>query len=408
MLRDNLVLIASLKEYPHIYSNLSFSQDKLIINNGSTPISIDLNKIHLKNIFNDNFKNNLSNLTIMDFAKILEIESQKDEVLPTESIEEEKKSNPKIKNFKVIKKMREDGSIIEYPYYIDEYNQIHVLFNYANTNILNEYQKLFISLGGNVTAQDLYNELERKMKNINLKPIYTPLSDELNERVKTEIRSIDQKNQDKRVYANLEQGIYQAGTNIYTFNAGDNGLNQDTINVEDQKTPNTSQEEEATYNDDFSSSPTKIEDPQDLEAQKTADKEINLISEKEYYMLITYSNPEETPEIGLFESFLEDVMLYEEYLSPEIYALLNRYKYNMSNLQANNQANQYEQETINRFQAMLDRIENRKQTLNKNDALIRVKKLEEEYPKAGYTLVNCILLTVLATCLLLAIFFLTQ
>ena len=125
-------------------------------------------------------------------------------------------------------------------------------------------------------------------------------------------------------------------------------------------------------------------------------------------MLITYSNPEETPEIGLFESFLEDVMLYEEYLSPEIYALLNRYKYNMSNLQANNQANQYEQETINRFQAMLDRIENRKQTLNKNDALVRVRKLEEEYPKAGYTLVNCILLTVLATCLLLAIFFLTQ
>ena len=196
MLRENLTLITTLKDYPNIYSHLSLDHDNLIIQTNSQTISIDLNATNLQNIFNENLKNNLSNLTIDDFGKILEIESKKEEILPTKTIEEEKKSNPRIKNFKVIKKVREDGSTIEYPYYIDEYNQLHILFNYANTNILNEYQKLFISLGGNVTARNLYDALDRKMKNINLQAIYTPLSKDISESAKLEVNAIEKEKND--------------------------------------------------------------------------------------------------------------------------------------------------------------------------------------------------------------------
>ena len=403
MLRENLTLITMLKDYPNIYSYLSFAQDNLIIQTNNQTISIDLNTINLKNVFNENLKNNLPNLTIDDFGKILEIESKKEEVLPTKTIEEEKKSNPRIKNFKVIKKVREDGSIIEYPYYIDEYNELHVLFNYANTNILNEYQKLFISLGGNVTAKDLYDSLDRKMKNVNLQAIYTPLSSDISESAKLEINTIEKEKNDERVYANLDQGIYQRGTNLYTFNAQNNGLNKDSIDTENEE------EKQATYTDDFTST-SKKEDlkEQDIEAETTKKEEAKIISEDEYYLLITYTNSQEKPEIGLFESFIEDILKYEEYISPEISEILNRYKTYMINIANKEQATKYELEALSRYQSILERVEQKKQTLNKEDALIRVRKLEEQYPKTGYSLIYYILFSIILSSILLTIIFIIK
>lgn len=403
MLRENLTLITMLKDYPNIYSYLSFAQDNLIIQTNNQTISIDLNTINLKNVFNENLKNNLPNLTIDDFGKILEIESKKEEVLPTKTIEEEKKSNPRIKNFKVIKKVREDGSIIEYPYYIDEYNELHVLFNYANTNILNEYQKLFISLGGNVTAKDLYDSLDRKMKNVNLQAIYTPLSSDISESAKLEINTIEKEKNDERVYANLDQGIYQRGTNLYTFNAQNNGLNKDSIDTENEE------EKQATYTDDFTST-SKKEDlkEQDIEAETTKKEEAKIISEDEYYLLITYTNSQEKPEIGLFESFIEHILKYEEYISPEISEILNRYKTYMINIANKEQATKYELEALSRYQSILERVEQKKQTLNKEDALIRVRKLEEQYPKTGYSLIYYILFSIILSSILLTIIFIIK
>ena len=403
MLRENLTLITMLKDYPNIYSYLSFAQDNLIIQTNNQTISIDLNTTNLKNVFNENLKNNLPNLTIDDFGKILEIESKKEEVLPTKTIEEEKKSNPRIKNFKVIKKVREDGSIIEYPYYIDEYNELHVLFNYANTNILNEYQKLFISLGGNVTAKDLYDSLDRKMKNVNLQAIYTPLSSDISESAKLEINTIEKEKNDERVYANLDQGIYQRGTNLYTFNAQNNGLNKDSIDTENEE------EKQATYTDDFTST-SKKEDlkEQDIEAETTKKEEAKIISEDEYYLLITYTNSQEKPEIGLFESFIEDILKYEEYISPEISEILNRYKTYMINIANKEQATKYELEALSRYQSILERVEQKKQTLNKEDALIRVRKLEEQYPKTGYSLIYYILFSIILSSILLTIIFIIK
>lgn len=403
MLRENLTLITMLKDYPNIYSYLSFAQDNLIIQTNNQTISIDLNTTNLKNVFNENLKNNLPNLTINDFGKILEIESKKEEVLPTKTIEEEKKSNPRIKNFKVIKKVREDGSIIEYPYYIDEYNELHVLFNYANTNILNEYQKLFISLGGNVTAKDLYDSLDRKMKNVNLQAIYTPLSSDISESAKLEINTIEKEKNDERVYANLDQGIYQRGTNLYTFNAQNNGLNKDSIDTENEE------EKQATYTDNFTST-SKKEDlkEQDIEAETTKKEEAKIISEDEYYLLITYTNSQEKPEIGLFESFIEDILKYEEYISPEISEILNRYKTYMINIANKEQATKYELEALSRYQSILERVEQKKQTLNKEDALIRVRKLEEQYPKTGYSLIYYILFSIILSSILLTIIFIIK
>ena len=403
MLRENLTLITMLKDYPNIYSYLSFAQDNLIIQTNNQTISIDLNTTNLKNVFNENLKNNLPNLTINDFGKILEIESKKEEVLPTKTIEEEKKSNPRIKNFKVIKKVRKDGSIIEYPYYIDEYNELHVLFNYANTNILNEYQKLFISLGGNVTAKDLYDSLDRKMKNVNLQAIYTPLSSDISESAKLEINTIEKEKNDERVYANLDQGIYQRGTNLYTFNAQNNGLNKDSIDTENEE------EKQATYTDNFTST-SKKEDlkEQDIEAETTKKEEAKIISEDEYYLLITYTNSQEKPEIGLFESFIEDILKYEEYISPEISEILNRYKTYMINIANKEQATKYELEALSRYQSILERVEQKKQTLNKEDALIRVRKLEEQYPKTGYSLIYYILFSIILSSILLTIIFIIK
>ena len=398
MLRENLILITNLKNYPNIYSHLSFAQDTLIIKTSSRTISIDLKTINLQNVFNENLRNNLAHLTIDDFGKILEIESKKEDVLTTKNIEEEKKSNPRIKNFKVIKKVKEDGSIIEYPYYIDEYNQIHVLFNYANTNILNEYQKLFIALGGNVTAKDLYDALDRKMKNINLQAIYTPLSSDIKESTKLEVNTIEKEKNDERVYANFEQGIYQRGNNLFTFNAQSNGLNKDSINAENKE------EKEATYTDNFTSD-LKTEDlkEKDFEDEATSKEEAKIIGEEEYYLLITYTNSKEKTEIGLFESFIEDTLQYEEYISPEILGILNRYKAYMTNLENKTQTTQYELEALNRYHAILERIEQKKQTLNKEDALIRVRKLEDQYSKTGYSLIYYILFSIILSCFLFTI-----
>ena len=236
------------------------------------------------------------------------------------------------------------------------------------------------------------------MKNINLQAIYTPLSKDISESAKLEVNAIEKEKNDERVYANLEQGIYQRGNNLYTFNAQNNGLNKDSINTEPEE------KKEATYTDDFTSI-SKKEDlkGKDIEAETTNKEETKIISEEEYYLLITYTNSQEKPEIGLFESFIEDTLKYEEYISPEILGILNRYQSYMANLENKGQATQYELEALNRYHAILERIEQKKQTFNKENALIRVRKLQEQYPKAGYSLIYYILFSIILSCFLFTI-----
>ena len=210
LLRKNLEIIKTLKDKQKIMSYFKFKNDKLYVDD----LEVDLTLFDLNEILNENVLNNLENLDINDLKKLFNIATKKDEVIPPkENLEEEKKTNPKIKNFKVLKKIREDGSYLEYPYYIDENNNIHVLFNYVGTNILSEYQKLFLSLGGNVTGQDLYDFLERKMKNVELTPDYSNQS--MSESNKFETELINRQDNSERVLLNQEHEVYSLGNNLY-------------------------------------------------------------------------------------------------------------------------------------------------------------------------------------------------
>ena len=75
----------------------------------------------------------------------------------------------------------------------------------------------------------------------------------------------------------------------------------------------------------------------------------------------------------------------------------------MANLENKGQATQYELEALNRYHAILERIEQKKQTFNKEDALIRVRKLQEQYPKVGYSLIYYILFSIILSFFLLTI-----
>lgn len=388
LLRKNLEIIKTLKDKQKIMSYFKFKNDKLYVDD----LEVDLTLFDLNEILNENVLNNLENLDINDLKKLFNIATKKDEVIPPkENLEEEKKTNPKIKNFKVLKKIREDGSYLEYPYYIDENNNIHVLFNYVGTNILSEYQKLFLSLGGNVTGQDLYDFLERKMKNVELTPDYSNQS--MSESNKFETELINRQDNSERVLLNQEHEVYSLGNNLYTHNMQSGGLNQNAYNNDKDK------QEEATYSDSFDQSSIEIK-PEKEEVAK-------IISLQEYLMLIKYTNAKENSDIGLFESFMEDIMTYQEYVSEDIIKLLREYQYNMDMIQANDLSTNYELEALKRYKEALDKIEINRSNLKKDNIQIRTRKLEEEYKNAGFGLIYIVFAgTILIT--LLTIFLLAK
>ena len=365
-----------LRGYAKILQMIKIDKDVLIIGD----IRVDLKDINLKDILNENVLNNLDNLTDEDIKELFKIgiKSKESDMLEDNN-SQEINDNPKIKNFKVIKKYREDGSYLEYPYFIDDNNNVHILFNYAGTNILNVYQTLFLKNGGKVDGKELYQELERKMKNVYLQADYKEDEKE-RETTKLEASIVNKANSDERVYLNSEHGIYQVGENIYTFDADNQGLNKNTVN-------NENDEQLATYNDEFNQESMYVENDRE--------KEASIINEEEYYMLIKYATKEEMPEIGLFEGFMEDVMKYEEYISPKVKAVLDRYILYMTNLETKENATSYELEALKRYKEMLDRKEELKSQLNKDNVLARTRKLEERYDSSGFSIIYMILIGVI-------------
>ncbi len=377
VLRNNLLFLQELKNYTQLLQMFKIENDQLIIGD----IRVNLKDMDLKEILNANVLNNIDNLTEDDIKELFSIgiKSKESALLEENNNAEKFNDNPKIKNFKVIKKYREDGSYLEYPYFIDENNNIHILFNYAGTNILNVYQTLFLKNGGKVDGKELYQELERKMKNVELLPDYVE-DEKLRETTKLESNIVNKTNNDERVYLNSEHGIYRVGENIYTFDADNHGLNKNTAN-------NENEEQLATYNDEFNQESMYIENDKE--------KEANIINEEEYYMLIKYATKEEMPEIGLFEGFIEDVMKYEEYISPKIKAVLDRYNSYMMSLENKENGTTYELEALKRYKEMLERKDVLKSELNKDNVMIRTRKLEEQYDNSGFTLIYLILIGII-------------
>ena len=96
LLRKNLEIIKTLKDKQKIMSYFKFKNDKLYVDD----LEIDLTSFDLNEVLNENVLANLENLGINDLKKLFNIATKKDEVIPPkENLEEEKKTNPKIKNF---------------------------------------------------------------------------------------------------------------------------------------------------------------------------------------------------------------------------------------------------------------------------------------------------------------------
>lgn len=295
--RKIIEFIKELSNYPQIWSYIKLENNKLIINTSKGIVTYDLTKINIEKLNNENFQKNLNIISIDDFSNLIDISNKIEQVATKTETQENIPKNPKIKNFKVLEKKNENGITIEYPYFIDESNNIHILFNYAGTNILKEYQILSLQKGGIVTEEDVYNHFKRKMKKVELTEDYK-LGENIREEVNTEIHDLNKSNKSERVFVNKEHGIYKSGDNLYTFNSTDkNYLKKNSYHINE----NEEEQNTKTY---FTSDINQNDTMEEIVEQPTEQKEIRLISEAEYYMLIEYYTPLEKPEIALFESYM--------------------------------------------------------------------------------------------------------
>lgn len=396
-IQENLKFLQNLQYYEQIWQNLKLENGILYVNTPNGTKSYKLNEINLTDLDNNNFRANLPNLKIEEFAKLLDISHYNVETQVSDGqLEKEQADNSKIKRFKVLKKQREDGVVIEYPYFIDENNNIHVLFNYAGTNLLREYQLLFLKLGGNVTAKDLYEVLERKMKNVNLIPDYN-LEEPIREGTKLELELVNKQDSSARVYVNQYHGIYQMKNNLYTFNADGKGLNKSTYKNEGEKFENLNYDNE-----------TSTLTEKEITNQPEDGKEVDLITEEEYYFLIQYTTPEEKPEIKLFESFLEDIMLYKDFLSDELNGIITRYIIYMNELANKSSLSPSLEAAFTRYQDIINKNQEKQLDKNNEDILVRVRKLEQKYNNSGYATLNIIIYGIVITLIIVTIILLEK
>ncbi len=359
ILKKNLIIIKNLKDQKHIMTHLKYTNEKLFIDG----LEIDLNKIDLAQIFNNKIIEHIEKITITDIKKLALIALEK-ERMQEEKLANETPENFRIMNFQILNKVREDGTYLEYPYYVDENNRIYVLFNYAKTDIINEYQKLFLESQGQLTGRDLYEHFARKMPKIELTPDYK--NPHMSEENKFESELINKQNKSQRVYLNQEHDLYSLGTTLYVHNFQNGNLNQNIYNHE-------SPSEKSSYYDQFTS--TRI-------TMAPANHQMgHIITIQKYLKLIKFYNNLHKPEIGLFEVFMENLMQYQDYISEDMKKILWLYQYNMEIIEFKKFATSFELEALKRYRTIQDKIQYNYSNLKKENVKIRMRKLEEEYRK---------------------------
>lgn len=346
------IFIDQIKQCPE-FKKFDIKDNKIGYNGEYIDFSyFDFYDFYSKNI---NFKNNVSNLNAESIFKILiharfYDEKNKKQEMTSEDFNKITKNNEILQKFQLIHNNKKvEGIVKDYIRYQDKTGKNYLLCDVNGEDVLKAYETLVTSRGNTITEDDLFAFLNNGKKNIKLECLNEALM--RNDATEEHLNNLKLMNERNHATGNTldtplgndEEKIYISNGVVITFN-----LNKHNEYIKESH--------EMSNEDKEVSTESKIQEEKVEEKEK-----IPLIKFDEYYKLIFKQSPytkEEEDKIKVFENYIFDVIVYKDYLIPEIYEYYTMFCNLTNQLYEIKDPTQNISDTIKRYQDMLARSEN--------------------------------------------------
>ena len=329
----NRVTLENIKQYNDSLKDLTIINNELIFNGKR----IDISKFDISLLLDETktkMFNSLPVLTAEDVFKIISIhaltlESQtpKFENKNETELEMLKVKNPNLKNITISTKKNDYGTTEEYINIVDSNGNDHLLFNYYHNDLMALYMEALQTYGkSDLTAEQLYEVFKRRCKEVSLDDTYNlNQSNKTSEEFKTKISSFDKQHQDDRHYALANEENDIIISNDHTVTSYEKDQKGNLIQNDFNNSLDNNSEERLNIS----------EQNNELQINEEQQEIIKLISEEKFMSLVNSPNPldeKETSQVNLFNSYIEDLLVYRDYLLPELEEILNRFETFINNL----------------------------------------------------------------------------
>jgi len=386
ILNNNLDLLANLYEqYPDSFDGLRMQGEYLVYGDDACNIS----RFNLYDLVNNNrsFLANIDSLTAEDIFRIIRLHtiSVENKSLGTlDQMEIIKKENPLLKNVTIIPRNERTGKE-EIINIVDSNGKDNMFVNTYRIDFFDLYEDVKANVGSReVTPEDLIAEINRRIHKIELESARdfeekSDLSEDFENKI-TRVNDPYQSSKTTNVYGNEEMDVALVSNElnpdkheVVTFSNdefGDTVIENHKQNIDGEDTivkngSTTTTDTSATKEDEVS---------EDVMADDEVEEEIvNLISNEEFYRLVNSNqelSPKQKEDLRTYYAFLGDLMIYEEYLLPELMEVLNTFRAFILDLNVK----------LENAEAEL--------TINQEDALKKAEELETKALEAQDKVIN--------------------
>lgn len=313
-----------------------------------------------------------------------------------------------------------------------EKQYIHVVDSFGKDNVyVNERHESFDDMDefinnvcntSTLSPEELCNFLEQKFRKIHLTDTYDLARDsKTNEDFNNKIRNFDEQHRNDRNFAvgNVEEDILISNDHTissYKRDREGNLIQENFANAEIKRTMTdsvpTHNHEETEKHEEIQNQQSSNNDRDSFVNNEVDEfKIINLISFEEFSNLINsedeYTQKEEY-EIGLFNGYLEKLMLYEDYLLPDLQRILNMFKHMIEVFEVaeDGTLNRNQNKELNKFYEMQEKNEKIKKDNNQlQEVNSNVNKLILQKPNinSGYIKTKILIIVMLVTAALLSL-----
>lgn len=401
ILEINMSTLANLyDQFPESFKDLSM-QDNYLVYNGE---KVDISKFNINDLLGSetSFAASLGILRSEDIFKIIRLHAihleskldvrKKDNANKIEVI---KKENPLMKNISIATR-RINGSLVEYINIVDSRGESHLFENDRNVNIFDIYEELKIrSAGKDITPDELIDEINRRLYQIQMQKAgaimdNTQTSEDFANKIK---RVNDPYKNDKTtdVFGNVEHDVAivsdlddPSNHRVVTFDK--NQFGDLVLENHEQNVIGTDTTLSRNGNIESSTSETGTSDSSTTEGEVFEKDNVEiaalLISTQEFYDLL--NSPEELTEeqrksVDLYYGYFGDLILYEDYLLPELKQILEDYRRYVYELQFGEVPEGQERQINNKQQEAVDKS----YELENKAASIQSEELTDEKVKDG-------------------------
>ena len=401
ILENNRIILDNIyKQSPNSVGQLKLEGNFLVYNNEMVDISeFNLNELMLGD---SQFSSSLDTLSSEDVFRIIRLHAALmgngkmrtvSEVKSEKKIEIIKQENPLMKSISLVSRPNGVG-VDEFINIVDSTGENHLYKNDVNVNIFDIYDRLKAIKGESVTPDELIAEVDRKLYEIRMTNAervvdsssvsedFSNKMNRVNDPYKTD-NTVQVMGNEQEDIAIVADQLDSSKNQIKTFDT-DNGdliINSHGQNVSEVNTTQVSGEDK-TVVDSNQSVTSNGESTREVTQEEKQDEVIQLIPFEDFKKLydasyVTDFTPEEKKNVELYYAFFGDLILYEDYLLPELREILGKLRAFVTeveiNLESAENATKRQRELIDKRAELEEK--------GKNNAISNDLGKEQEYVK---------------------------